>query len=51
VFEGVCRREPGDLLYDLYEVVHIVFDVPVRFKGILEGKVFVYIILKSHPIR
>jgi len=48
---GVCRREPGGLLYDLHEAMHIVFNVPVRLKGNLEGKVFVYIILKSHLIR
>ena len=39
------------LLNDFYEVMHIVFNIPVRFKGNLAGKVFVYIILKSHPIR
>ena len=44
---GVCRREPGGLLYDLYEVMHTVFNVLVHFKGNFEGKVFVYIILKS----
>ena len=48
---AVCRGEPGSLLYDLYEVMHIVFNIPVRFKGNLEGKVFVNKILKSHPIR
>ena len=47
MFKGVCRGEPGSLLYDLYEVMHIVFNIPVRFKGNVEGKVFVYIILKS----
>jgi hypothetical protein len=47
----VCRRGPGSLLYDLYGGMHIVFNIPVRFKGNFEGKIFVYIISESHPIR
>ena len=39
VCAGVCRGVPGNLLYDLHEVMHIVFNIPVRFKGSLEGKV------------
>ena len=51
VCTGVCRGVPGSLLYDLHEVMHIVFDIPIRFEGSLEDKVFVYIVLKSYPVR
>ena len=51
VFLGVCSGGPGGLQYGLYEVMHRVFNVPICFKENVECKVFVYIILKSHPIR
>ena len=47
----ICRRGPGSLLYGLYEVMHIVLNFPVRFKGSFEGKIFGDIISKSLPIR
>jgi hypothetical protein len=31
--------------------MHVVFNIPVRFKGNLKGKISVDIISKSHPVR
>ena len=46
----ICCRGPGGLLYGLYEVMHIVLNFLVRFKGNFEGKIFGDIITKRLPI-
>jgi hypothetical protein len=48
---GFGRRGPDSLLYDVYKVMQIVFNIPVRFKGNFKGKIFVDIISKFYPIR
>jgi hypothetical protein len=44
----VGRRGPGSLLDCAYNVMHILFDTPVRFKG--NFKISVEIISESRPV-
>ena len=48
---GVMRRTPGSLLYNLHELIHVVFNVPVGLEGYIEDEIFSDMISKCLPVR